>query len=171
MGKDSHAVRPLLLFLSLTLGLSISTSTNSSTHLCDELLTSCDYYLCRESVQPCGESGYFLALGYQYCKKFMLQVKPSFSPLGQNWLDTVGQCLRSSLNEISTQHSCSEVQEQAIASHLKCYWSTGFCDISFSEKLKTLGAMYQELGDPKMFQVFLTIALRCETPWRSLYKN
>lgn len=130
--------------------------------VCSSYLESCEYYQCRDQLQMCGPQGYFLRFGYPYCSRFMTQVKPTFSEEGALWLDRVGQCLRDQLEGISVQESCKETEDLAISSHVSCYLDTGFCQLSFSEKLKLLKVVYKELQDSRLLGVFLKLMTSCQ---------
>jgi hypothetical protein len=134
---------------------------------CAPYVGSCEYYRCREAIQPCGEKGYFMRFGYRYCTTFLTKLKPRVAPRQQDWLERVGTCLQQKVEEIPVITSCTLAKNLAIDSHVDCYMKTGFCAMPFSLKLKLLGIVYPELEHSRMRTVFLDILARCELPGSS----
>lgn len=131
---------------------------------CSELIGTCDYYLCRESVQHCGEDGYFLRFGYHYCSRFFKEVKPNVSEREQQWLERVGSCLQRKVDDIPLYQSCLRAEDEAITSHTECYVQTGFCAMPMSMRFRLFSIVYGELKDERMFSTFMSILKRCDLP-------
>jgi hypothetical protein len=129
---------------------------------CSHLVGSCDYYLCREKISPCGVKGYYLAFGYQYCQKSFTTLSPTVSEKGQKWLKDVATCLQQSMdNEIPSGVECGQIKSQAIKSHTACYDQTNFCGQKFTDVLKVLRMLAPEIPKPQMIAVGLTIIKNC----------
>ncbi len=129
---------------------------------CAPLIGSCDYYLCRENLKPCGVKGYYLAFGYQHCQKSFTQLSTRVSERGKVWLTDVATCLQEKVeNEISPELECSEIKNASIASHESCYEKTNFCGQKFKDVLKVVGMLSPELAKPRMILLGLRIIKNC----------
>jgi hypothetical protein len=136
--------------------------SNTQQRECRQYINSCNYYLCRESNQNCGETGYYLRFGYPYCEKFTVSEKPDLSYEGNIWLDKVGLCLREQLELISNETSCGDTESSAIQSHIYCYLTTGFCNLKLNDQIQIFGIVYKELSDTRFMKVLLEIGSRCQ---------
>lgn len=125
------------------------------------LRKSCEFYLEKENIQPCGPNGYFLRFGFPYCNSFFDKVRPEMSEEGARWLDEASHCLRIKLDQMSIHSSCKELENQAIASHSECYTSTGFCEITLKEKMKVFHHIGRELSDFRFFSQFMQTLYKC----------
>jgi hypothetical protein len=106
---------------------------------CDELIGSCDYYLCQEKKNNCGAKGYFLGFGYQYCSDSLKRLMDQVSPRGKKWLTTTATCLQKEIQGMNVENkNCKEIKRAAIKGHDKCYSEISFCSLSFSEIKKIL---------------------------------
>lgn len=91
----------------------------------------------------------------------MGRVRPQLSQEGQEWMDRVGRCLREKAEGFSLEASCEDADTAAISSHSSCYLQTGFCQISFLEKMKVLRLIYRELSDSRILKEVLEISKGC----------
>lgn len=106
---------------------------------CDELIGSCDYYLCQEKKNHCGAKGYFLGFGYQYCSDSLKRLANEVSPKGQEWLKTTATCLQKEMQAMDVGRlSCKEIKRAAIRGHDQCYSEISFCSLSFGEIKKIM---------------------------------
>jgi hypothetical protein len=106
---------------------------------CEELMGSCDYYLCQEKKNNCGAKGYFLGFGYQYCNDSLKRLANEVSPRGKKWLVTTATCLQQQIQDMDIESkSCKEIKKAAIKGHDKCYSEISFCSLSFGEIKKIL---------------------------------
>lgn len=129
---------------------------------CSALIGSCEYYLCRESLNPCGEKGYYLAFGHKYCSLSLNDLSFRLSPKGRAWLTAVSTCLQVKLErEISPGLDCREIRNQAIASHESCYETTNFCSLQIKDVLKVIRMLSPELTKFKMVFLGLRIIKNC----------
>lgn len=119
---------------------------------CELAIGSCDYYLCRERVQSCGETGYFLAYGYKYCTALFAKAAPKMSPSAAAWLERASVCLQESAETNAETASCKDAETTAISSHANCYVQTGFCEIPFVQRLEVLKVIYKEIFDLQMLK-------------------
>jgi hypothetical protein len=156
-------LRVSMLALLLTLAVPfLFTAKSFAKTECASLIGSCDYYLCREAVQPCGETGYFKAFGHKYCESFMSETLQELSPQGARWMPVIAQCLQEEADfTIDTTTSCEQVEVLAINTHPGCYKKTGFCELPLEDKMKIGEHVFKELAKPKMFEAMLKIEKDC----------
>lgn len=118
--------------------------TVESPESCAEYLTldgcgACDYYDCREkeSAAQCGDGGYYKEYGAKNCKVLTQLARPRMSAHGQQWLDSTRQCLLEFIqNEIPVEeNSCDSIMSDAMASHVKCYVTSGFCELALHDQI------------------------------------
>jgi len=106
---------------------------------CEELIGSCDYYLCQEKKNNCGSKGYFLGFGYQYCSDSLKRLTFEMSPKGKEWLKTTAVCLQKEIQVMDVESKdCREIKRAAIKGHDKCYNEISFCSLSFKEIKKII---------------------------------
>lgn len=129
---------------------------------CSSKIGTCEYYQCREVVQPCGQDGYFQRFGYPYCSKISNQLGAQVTPAEKAWIERAAVCLQTELNAMPVDWSCSRTEDEAIISHTHCYVDAGFCKTSMEMRLKLLTMIYTELKDPRMIDVFFQIVKSCE---------
>lgn len=99
---------------------------------------SCEYYEEVESEFSCGRQGYLRKFGIPLCQRY-LSAESGLSPDLVNWLQEVRLCLQVELeNNLNNISDCVGLKKIALTSHEGCYRSTGFCNLSFREKLKVL---------------------------------
>jgi hypothetical protein len=157
-------MKQLMFLTSIFLALFSIQSWAVSPYACEGLIGNCEYYRCRESIQPCGEDGYFIHFGYRYCKQFFTELSPNVSEREQQWLERVGACLQRKVDEIPIYQSCSNTEDAAIYSHTECYVQTGFCAMPYSLRFRLLGIVYEELKDKRMIETLMNIIKRCDLP-------
>jgi len=134
---------------------------------CDSLVANgnCDFYTeCLEEKYHCGVTGYPVGYGHRYCNKF-LKYFYDFPPLGQLWVQNTLVCLKTALQPLFHETSdCATIYSVAFASHPRCYFESGFCELFKDRKniIKTLKALLEvyEIKDfmsaTTMKQVFET---------------
>lgn len=132
---------------------------------CDNLIGSCDYYLCAEQKSPCGLDGYNLGFGFKYCSgsKFKLAQEMK-TPQGQSWVQNVFQCLqRQSFFKLQStpQRSCDAIKSDAYDSHPDCYIQAGFCELKLSEKINIFKLIKSEILSTQTLQQGLSILHQC----------
>ena len=113
---------------------------------CEELIGSCDYYLCQEKKTRCGSKGYFLNFGYQYCSKSLKILSPIISQEGKLWLKDTATCLQEQIEDLDLgSMSCKEIKKAAIKGHDKCYTEYSFCSLSFKDIKKIMKMVFPAL--------------------------
>jgi hypothetical protein len=154
----ARSISAFLLFISiLASSLAIAGVTP-----CADRIGHCDYYLCRESVESCGDNGYFLHFGYPYCEELMTDVRPKMSEKAADWMSRAAACLQERVEAMPLTHSCEDMASLAIATHPDCYVSTGFCELKFSDKLLIAEKIWKSLIDPRIDRVMMEILDRCD---------
>lgn len=103
---------------------------------CTSSKNSCEAYRCLEDVYRCGKRGYLTHYGLRKCETY-LQHQDSVSPALNRWFKKVRHCLQESLI-ISEFDSCDQISDFAFESHIGCYVSTGYCDLSRQDQLHNL---------------------------------
>jgi hypothetical protein len=129
---------------------------------CTSKIGTCEFYQCRESVQPCGKDGYFQRFGFPYCSKISKDLGAQVTPEEKAWILRAATCLQTDLNGMPVSWSCSRTEDEAIISHTRCYLDAGFCKTSMDMRIKLFSMIYTELKDPRMVDVFLKILKGCE---------
>jgi hypothetical protein len=116
---------------------------------CQKYIGTCDFYLCQEQKNPCGIDGYNLGYGFKYCNESKFKLLPQMTTVaGQKWVNEAFQCLQKHSLMTSEQKqnlSCQKIQSMAFDSHADCYAQAGFCDLSFSDKLKIFDTIKSEI--------------------------
>lgn len=139
-------------------------SASSYYEPCENLIGTCEYYLCREDHRACGRGGYFLGFGHAYCRAYD-EVASTFTRLGQNWLARVKACLQVKLEGPNLNRlSCNEIKDLAVDSHFECYIATGYCDIPYSDKWRVAKVAHDLIGDPDVVRTFFRIQRKCSLP-------
>jgi hypothetical protein len=128
---------------------------------CASQIGNCNYYVCREATQNCGDDGYLMHFGYRYCTAFMNDVRPKMSAAGAVFMDKVAPCLQQKLDAVPLSASCQETSDDAIASHPGCYIENGYCELSFSDKLLIAETIWQSLTDTRIDRVMVEILNDC----------
>lgn len=111
----------------------------------------CSFYRsCLETAHPCGEDGYPLAFGERLCNAFIAK-RAIFTPAGQVWLHGVRKCLQDELvPELGRTQSCSDLEDRAFDSHLRCYTSPAhsLCDLGHEDVLALTEILNKDILDP-----------------------
>lgn len=145
-----------LLSISASLSLSSPSHDNSLNAIdrCSSLIGSCEYYSCVEEERlSCGDRGYPIGYGVNYCEKLSaLEFSPTgglikslvFPGDGNEWRDNVRECLQEEMDEyFRTEEnvSCDSLRKFAFNSHPRCYTQTAvsFCELS-PESVVRVGA-------------------------------
>lgn len=108
------------------------------------------YRTCLEADHACGEDGYALAFGERLCNAFITK-RARFSPAGQTWLHAIRQCLEDELvPELGREQSCSDLEDRAFDSHLRCYTSPAhsLCDLSHEDALELTAVLNKDILNP-----------------------
>lgn len=109
------------------------------TNSCEDLIGTCDYYLCKEKNNNCGSKGYFINFGYQYCSKSLKKLSPKMTASGQLWLKETAICLQQQIEDLDVNNmSCKQIKKAAIKGHDKCYTEYNFCSLRFDEIKKIM---------------------------------
>lgn len=127
---------------------------------CQASAVSCDYYKCKEAQKNCGNDGYWIGFGQQYCQKF-LENEAGFSAQTQSWFHSVRFCLQNQTNFFSSQNSCSDDFKQAMHAHVNCYAQTGFCQLSIEDRIQIMWYLKDSLTLPETYSEGLQVELRC----------
>jgi len=109
---------------------------------------TCGFYLQLEQEKQCGDLGYLKNYGFPYCQKFTFQEKNRFTNQGQRFVVKAGLCLQNVLwkNHLSLDdEACSEIKTKAFESHTHCYYHSGFCKLTFHDKMVVFSIVKGEL--------------------------
>lgn len=129
---------------------------------CEELIGSCEYYLCQEKRNNCGAKGYFLNFGYQYCSDSIKRLSLEVSSRGKDWLETTATCLQKEIQSMNVdQMSCGDIKSAAIKGHDKCYSEISFCSLKFFEITKILKMILPALTERGVFFEGLQVLDHC----------
>ena len=124
-----------------------------SQSVCAPLLNYCSYYTCVARDLGCSNSNYLLSFGKKYCSRFESR-ENRFSSHGQKFLEKVSVCLRQKIEAHYEKLSCSNVKSYSASSHVGCYVASGFCRLSFGDKLEILHTVLKPaLFDPTFQRV------------------
>lgn len=126
----------------------------------------CEYYRCREALQPCGSDGYLLGYAGKYCDRFARVTEPRVSPAANAWLKRVRRCLVEWVEaNVPYDATCEDLGRQGTDSHTVCYVETGFCELSPFDWFGIVHSV--DPGDIPL-RVFLTTAHGCLGEWFGL---
>lgn len=120
---------------------------------------ACEYYACREAraENSCGENGYYLAHGYEYCHRLVQVAGPVMSPAGRAWLEDGRDCLMRFVEDhIAADEDCQSLRDRAYASHPDCYVDNGFCDLPVTDWLALFATI--DTGDLDFVEIITTSA-------------
>lgn len=130
---------------------------------CTVSAESCDFYLCQENLRHCGEDGYPLAFGYRHCQAF-LEDQSQFNLRTQDWLQNVRVNLMQKTAILPLDISCDDFAAQAFAIHVPAYEETGFCQLSFVNKIR-ISRYFRELFlDSRFLRTVVRIERSCLHP-------
>jgi hypothetical protein len=128
---------------------------------CSELIGSCDYYLCRESKNPCNTDGYFVSFGFQYCNESLTNLIKKVSPIGEKWLVETATCLQQKLEDLPPTLSCKQIHTQAIKTHDQCYSGNSFCSLPMRDIGHIFKMIYPELSDWDILKEGIEVLKKC----------
>jgi hypothetical protein len=117
---------------------------------CSDLIGSCEYYSCVEDERlSCGEKGYPIGYGLNYCTKLTAIDFPAsntnlgtkvFPGDGNVWKGEVRDCLQVEMDRFFAKNrkpSCQQLREFAFNSHPACYTQkTSFCELNVQSIVK-----------------------------------
>lgn len=121
---------------------------------------NCDYYYEVENQYNCGKKGYPLKFGFRMCELYK-KAEPKMPERVKEWFPKVRLCLQQFIhdNQFFSEKSCKDLRKAALNSHVKCYEDTGYCQLSFSDKLKII-----EVTSTNMFSTsILSMAFKVES--------
>ena len=133
----------------------------------------CEIYLQIEEQAKCTQrkkdhSHYLTDFGYAYCHQFT-QAAESWDPELQLFIKSVAKCLQEDvIANFAKGYSCKKVENDAFfKAHPRCYYQTGFCQLSFEQKFQVINeaTSFGLIFKPKV-SILLTSKL-----FYSLYKN
>lgn len=128
---------------------------------------SCDYYLCMNEAYLCDQENYLYNFGYKYCEAYNKEEVDDVSQEGKSWLDRVRLCLQYEVEDMGFENfdwskkTCSHIKKKAFDSHSDCYYETGFCDLTLSDKVKIIDVFKRELYRPALWREALQIEFQC----------
>lgn len=123
---------------------------------------NCHYYKQVEKEYRCGPEGYPLMFGHRLCFKY-LQTEKKLSKDIQKWFPKIRYCLQ---NFIEKQHGairdCQDLKRQALDSHIGCYKRTGFCELSFQDRLSILQVTSSDLLNMDVVGLSMRVTAECK---------
>lgn len=143
-------INPIRLSLLLILSGMLSFSYQSQASKCQPVIDSCDFYLCKETEEPCGIKGYWLAYGYKFCRMFLNETQ-EFSEPSKKWMSKVRYCLQNEIKQGTDVLSCQENRRFAMDSHVGCYVETGFCQLSLKDRASIIWMLRSALVLPMTY--------------------
>lgn len=135
-------------------------SLNISALDCSEIKDDCEYYSCIEEQRHCGKKGYLLGFGKKYCLKFS-KLDRLFSEEGKRWIDEVRECLIKSADLSSKSLSCKEFKKEQFKSHVPCYVSSGYCELSRKDRFAVKKVIYKSLWRPSLIWSGMKVVIKC----------
>jgi hypothetical protein len=103
----------------------------------------CGYYECLQAEMNCSASNYISAFAIPYCYKYQKD-QPHYSDRGQMFLTNVRYCLQEKVENMD-ERSCKNIRPYAVNSHIACYLSSGFCELTMAEKTRVIWTASNEL--------------------------
>ena len=128
---------------------------------CSKYVGRCDFYLCREAYNPCGQKGYYLGFSYKYCVESENRLIREVSEQGKKWIGEVTRCLQESVDRIPTKTMCSEVFTAAVEDHAECYSKAAFCSLPFKDQYNIIYMLRGELYHPTILAEGLKVLGQC----------
>ncbi len=102
----------------------------------------CEIYLQIEENVKCTQrkndySNYLTNFGYAYCHQFT-KAAENWDPELQMFIQSVAKCLQEEvIKNFTNGFTCNQAEKAAFyTAHPRCYYSTGFCDLSFKQQLQ-----------------------------------
>ena len=121
----------------------------------------CEYYKDVEARFLCGRNGYPLNYGYRMCKMYLRQ-QHSVSPGLRKWFPKVRFCLQNYLHKNQTKfRGCNDLQARALKSHVGCYVKTGFCELSWSDRLAIVRSLQWGVFSPDVLAQAYEVGRAC----------
>jgi hypothetical protein len=111
---------------------------------CSHLKGDCEFYACMEEEYKCGRAGYPTGFGGKYCLGFS-SIEKDFSEEGKLWIEKTRACLMQKILQAPDYNNCQELREKSFTDHVPCYVESGFCQLSFMDKLKITNLIKKEL--------------------------
>lgn len=148
----------LWIFLVLLGGLGFSLQGQGTA--CLPGVDSCDFYLCKEKIEPCGVKGYWLAYGYKFCRLFLTETQ-DFSESSKEWMSKVRYCLQEEIKQGTDKLSCQEDRKFAMDSHVDCYIKTGFCQLSLKDRASIIWMLRSALVLPITYMEGVELEYMC----------
>ena len=108
-----------------------------------EMLGQCEYYTQRADAFTArtGKKAppYYRDYGYKYCNKFK-DLEKQLSPEGQEWAEKARLYLQQAMekelkNNPALEYDAEAFEDMAFGTHLAAYWSAGFYDMPFRDKM------------------------------------
>ena len=121
--------------------------------------TDCKYYLEIENSYKCGPRGYLLNFGHRLCEKY-LRGEPHSRPAVQEWFPKVRYCLQDFISR-GTFFDCADLRKQALDSHVGCYKTTGFCELSGKDERQILRMTSGDLFRPSVLSLAIRVKSEC----------
>ena len=122
--------------------------------------TDCRFYLEVEESFKCGPRGYLLNFGHRLCEKY-LRAEPHARSAVQLWFPKVRFCLQDFIST-GTFLNCDDLRKQALDSHVGCYKSTGFCELSGKDERQILRMTGGDVFRPSVLSLAFKVKSACE---------
>ncbi len=152
---------PLNNFLNTLLLLTSFYSFTALAEDCSILMDSCDYYHCRESLNSCGEKGYYAGFASKYCRESQNELSQKVTDAGKVWIKKVTLCLKQNMEKIPVLETCKEVFNKAVDDHSVCYTQSGFCSLPFKDKVQIIDMLKKEFVHRKIILEGLQVIDEC----------
>lgn len=160
-------MKAFYLLLVIVFGWILNLQAQAVSSECKPEANSCDFYLCKEMNDPCGNRGYWLAYGYKYCRIFLTQTQ-HFPEASKDWMLKTRLCLQQSINHDTRELSCAADREAAMDSHVHCYIDSGFCDLSIKERAAIIWLLRSAMIMPMTYVEGLEVEYQCRLKGENL---
>lgn len=160
-------MKTLIILLILVFGWAMQLQAQSAGTSCKPEADTCDFYLCKEMNDPCGNRGYWLAYGYKYCRIFITQTQ-NFPESSKEWMVKTRYCLQKSISLDTRELSCSGDRDAAMDSHVHCYVDSGFCDLSIKERASIIWLLRSAMIMPMTYVEGLEVEYQCRLKGENL---
>lgn len=111
-----------------------STSVYASTSV-QPSKNNCSYYQLAEEQLQCGNKSYMIGTAYPQCL-YYLKISKFLNHEIQNWFPQIRYCLQNEIEQNLHSITCDNINDFALNSHVNCYVSLGYCELSFLSKLQ-----------------------------------
>lgn len=123
--------------------------------------SSCNYYYEVEREYKCGKDGYALKFGRRLCQRY-LDVQSEMPQRVQNWFPKIRYCLQKFIeDQRGSIRGCSDLHRKAIDSHIGCYLSTGFCNLSVTDQASILRVTGADIFHPDVIGLSVRVQAAC----------